>query len=108
VQGAGGTAQVVAIGNKGFGFMNRIGAPVVSHATQLGDATPLDKLIGPVKVMLDAFVDGKLDQVFLCYTKFINTMKQEPMVEQLLPLTNEHLTQTAEEKKAYGWDYIYE
>ena len=58
--------------------------------------------------MLDAFVDGKVDQVYLCYTRFINTMKQEPMVEQLLPLTSSHLTQTAEEKKAYGWDYIYE
>src|SRR3982751_5364123 len=61
VQGAGGHAQVVAIGNKGFGFMNRIGAQIGSHATQLGDAPQLDKLIGPVKVMLDAFVDGKLD-----------------------------------------------
>src|SRR2546423_10691582 len=86
VQGAGGTAQVVAIGNKGFGFMNRIGAQVVSHATQLGDAPQLDKLIGPVKVMLDAFVAGKLDAVHLCYTKFINTTKQEPMVAQLVPL----------------------
>ena len=108
VQAAGGNAQVVAIGNKGFAFMNRIGAQVVSHATQLGDAPQLDKLIGPVKVMLDAFVDGKLDQVFLCYTKFINTMKQEPVVEQLLPLSGERLSQSAEEKKAYGWDYIYE
>jgi hypothetical protein len=88
--------------------MNRIGAQVVSHVTQLGDAPQLDKLIGPVKVMLDAFVNGKLDQVFLCYTRFINTMKQEPMVEQLLPLSSERLTQTAEEKKAYGWDYLYE
>jgi F-type H+-transporting ATPase subunit gamma len=108
VQSAGGTAQVVAIGNKGFGFMNRIGAQVVSHATQLGDAPQLDKLIGPVKVMLDAFVEGKLDAVYLCYTKFINTMKQEPMVEQLLPLSGERFAQTAEEKKAYGWDYLYE
>jgi F-type H+-transporting ATPase subunit gamma len=108
LQSAGGTAQVVAIGNKGFGFMNRIGAQVVSHATQLGDAPQLDKLIGPVKVMLDAFIDGKLDAVYLCYTKFINTMKQEPMVEQLLPLSGDRFAQTAEEKKAYGWDYLYE
>jgi len=108
VQQAGGTAQAVAIGNKGLGFLNRIGAPVVSHVTQLGDQPMLDKLIGPVKVMLDAFVDGKLDAVYLCYTKFINTMKQEPLVEQLLPLSSERLSQTAEEKKAYGWDYIYE
>ena len=108
VQQAGGTVQAVAIGNKGLGFLNRIGAAVVSHVTQLGDKPQLDKLIGPVKVMLDAFVEGKLDAVYLCYTKFINTMKQEPMVEQLLPLSGDRLSQTAEEKKAYGWDYLYE
>jgi len=108
VQAAGGHAQAVAIGNKGFGFLNRIGAPVVSHATQLGDKPQLDKLIGPVKVMLDLFVEGKVDAVYLCYTKFINTMKQEAVVEQLLPLEGSRLAQTAEEKKAYGWDYIYE
>jgi F-type H+-transporting ATPase subunit gamma len=108
VQAAGGTARAVAIGNKGFGFLNRIGAAVVSHATQLGDTPQLDKLIGPVKVMLDLFVEGKVDAVYLCYTKFINTMKQEAVVEQLLPLEGSRLTQTAEEKKAYGWDYIYE
>jgi F-type H+-transporting ATPase subunit gamma len=108
VQQAGGSVQTVAIGNKGLGFLNRIGAQVVSHATQLGDSPQLDKLIGPVKVMLDAFVAGKLDAVYLCYTKFINTMKQEPMVEQLLPLSGERLSQSVEEKKAYGWDYIYE
>jgi F-type H+-transporting ATPase subunit gamma len=108
VQQAGGTAQAVAIGNKGFNFLNRINAQVVSHATQLGDAPQLEKLIGPVKVMLDAFVAGKVDAVYLCYTKFINTMKQEPMVEQLLPLSAERLEQTAAEKAQYGWDYIYE
>jgi F-type H+-transporting ATPase subunit gamma len=108
VQAEGATSQAVAIGNKGFGFLNRIGAPVLSHAIQLGDAPQLDKLIGPVKVMLDAFVEGKVDRVFLCYTKFINTMKQEPVVEQLLPLAADKFTQSAEEKKAYGWDYLYE
>ena len=108
VQQAGGTTQAVAIGNKGFNFLNRINAQVVSHATQLGDAPQLEKLIGPVKVMLDAFVAGKVDTVYLCYTKFINTMKQEPMVEQLLPLSAERLEQTAAEKAQYGWDYIYE
>jgi len=108
VQAAGQTVQAVAIGNKGLGFLNRIGAKVVSHATQLGDAPQLDKLIGPVKVMLDAFVAGELDAVYVCYTKFINTMKQEPLVEQLLPLAAGVLDQTEEEKKAYGWDYIYE
>lgn len=108
VQAAGGRIQVVAIGNKGFSFMNRIGAEVVSHAVQLGDAPQLEKLIGPVKVVLDAFVEGKLDAVHLCYTSFINTMKQEPLVEQLLPLTNVRLAQTAAEKSTYGWDYLYE
>ena len=93
-------SQAVAIGNKGLGFLNRIGAKVVSQATQLGDTPQLDKLIGPVKVMLDAFAEGKLDAVYLCYTRFINTMKQEPVVEQLLPLSAERLAQTAEEKTA--------
>ena len=108
VQAEGATSQAVAIGNKGYGFLNRIGAPVVSHDVQLGDAPQLDKLIGPVKVMLDAFVEGRVDRVYLCYTKFINTMKQEPVVEQLLPLAADKLEQTADEKKAYGWDYLYE
>jgi len=108
VQSAGGTIQAVAIGNKGFGFLNRVGANVISHAVQLGDAPQLDKLIGPVKVMLDAFVAGKLDAVHLCYTGFINTMKQEPNIEQLLPLSASRLQQTEAEKTAYGWDYIYE
>ena len=107
-QGAGQGVQAVAIGNKGLGFLNRIGAAVVAHATHLGDAPQLEKLIGPVKVMLDAFVEGKIDRVYLCYTRFINTMKQEPVVEQLLPLDGSRFTQSAEEKKAYGWDYIYE
>jgi len=108
VQTAGGQSHAVAIGNKGFNFLNRVGVPVVSHVVQLGDAPMLEKLIGPVKVMLDAFVEGKLDAVYLCYTKFINTMKQEPMVEQLLPLSAERLQQTAAEAAQYGWDYLYE
>jgi F-type H+-transporting ATPase subunit gamma len=108
VQTGGGKVQAVAIGTKGNGFLNRIGAQVVSHALGLGDAPQIEKLIGPVKVMLDAFVEGKVDAVYLCYTKFINTMKQEPVVEQLLPLSAGALAQTEEEKKAYGWDYIYE
>ncbi len=108
VQAGGGGIQTVAIGNKGLGFLNRIGATVVSHVVQLGDAPHLEKLIGPVKVMLDAFVAGKLDTVYLCYTDFINTMKQEPRIEQLLPLSASRLEQSEAEKKQYGWDYIYE
>ncbi len=104
-QSAGLGIEAVAIGNKGFGFLNRIGAKVVSHATQLGDTPHLDKLIGPVKVMLDAYESGKLKAVYLCYTRFINTMSQEAVVEQLLPLTADRLQA---DKGQHGWDYIYE
>ena len=105
LQAAGQDAQAVAIGNKGLGFLNRVGAKVVSHVTQLGDKPHLDKLIGPVKVLLDAYSEGKINAVYLCYTKFINTMRQEPVVEQLLPLTAAHLQA---DKDQHGWDYIYE
>jgi F-type H+-transporting ATPase subunit gamma len=97
--------QAVAIGNKGLGFLNRIGVKVVSQAVQMGDTPHLEKLIGPVKVLLDAYQEGRLDAVYLCYTKFINTMKQEPMMEQLLPLSAERLQA---DKGNYAWDYIYE
>ena len=107
-QDAGVRTQSVAIGNKGMSFLNRIGAKVVSHVVQVGDAPPLDRLIGPVKVMLDAFVAGEVDSVHLCYTRFINTMKQEPVIEQLLPLASDRLNQSPDEVAAYGWDYIYE
>jgi len=101
--------EAVAIGNKGLGFLNRIGAKVVSHATHLGDKPHLEKLIGPVKVLLDAYAAGKLNAVYLCYTRFINTMKQEPLIQQLLPLSAQSLAadQAAGGGK-YGWDYIYE
>jgi F-type H+-transporting ATPase subunit gamma len=105
VEGEGLKPQAVAIGNKGLGFLNRIGAKVVSQATQLGDQPHLDKLIGPVKVLLDAYAEGKLNAVYLCYTRFINTMKQEPMVEQLLPLSADKLKADA---GSTGWDYLYE
>lgn len=98
-------AEAVAIGNKGLGFLNRVGARVVSQATQLGDKPHLDKLIGPVKVLFDAYAEGKLKQVFLCYTRFINTMKQEPVVIQLLPLAADSLVV---DKGTHGWDYLYE
>jgi F-type H+-transporting ATPase subunit gamma len=107
-EGTGTKVQAVAIGNKGFGFLNRVGVKVVAHATQLGDTPHLDKLIGPVKVLLDQYAEGKLDAVYLCFTRFLNTMKQEPQVEQLLPLSADRLSQTASEKQAHGWDYIYE
>ena len=102
---AGVAVEAVAIGNKGLGFLNRVGARVVSHVTQLGDTPHLDKLIGPVKVLLDAYAEGKLGAVYLCYTKFINTMRQESVVEQLLPLQADALKL---EKGQHSWDYIYE
>lgn len=105
LEAKGSKIEAVAIGNKGLGFLNRIGAPVVSHAVQLGDTPHLDKLIGPVKALLDAYQEGKLDAVYLSYTKFINTMKQEPVIEQLLPLTSDKL---ATDKNAHSWDYLYE
>jgi len=104
-QSAGVAIAAVAIGNKGLGFLNRVGARVVSHVTQLGDTPHLDKLIGPVKVLLDAYAEGKLSAVYLCYTKFVNTMRQESVVEQLLPLQADTLKV---EKGQHSWDYIYE
>jgi len=105
LQSQGATADAVAIGNKGLGFLNRIGAHVVSHVTGLGDTPHLDRLIGPVKVLLDAYAEGKLKAVYLCYTRFINTMKQESVVEQLLPLAAPVADDTAGKP---SWDYIYE
>ena len=95
--------RACCIGNKGFGFMQRLGAKTVSHVVQLGDTPHLEKLIGPVKIMLDAFQNGELDAVYIAYTRFINTMKQEPVIEQLLPLSGEKLG-TPES----SWDYLYE
>ena len=74
----------------------------------MGDRPHMENLIGPVKVLLDQYAEGKLDAVYLAYTRFVNTMKQEPVIEQLLPLTADRLAQTEEEKRAYSWDYIYE
>jgi F-type H+-transporting ATPase subunit gamma len=105
LEAAGNKIEAVAIGNKGFGFLNRVGAKVVAHAIQLGDTPHLDKLIGPVKVLLDAYQEGKLDAVYLVYTKFINTMKQEPTMELLLPLAAEKMEG---DKGNHSWDYIYE
>ncbi|MDO9282565.1 MAG: F0F1 ATP synthase subunit gamma [Methylotenera sp.] len=118
---------VSAIGNKGYAFMNRVGANVKSHITGLGDIPHLETLIGTIKVMLDAYTAGEIDQLHICYTRFINTMKQEPVLEQLLPLTAERLGTHPEHEKAEAlttsgviksalqigaakghWDYIYE
>ena len=95
--------EVCCIGNKGFGFMQRLGAKVVSHVTQLGDRPQMDRLIGAIKVMLDGYIQDRFDRVLIFYTRFINTMKQEPVMEQLLPLAGERLG-----SPEGTWDYIYE
>ena len=97
--------RTVAIGNKGFGFLNRVGAKVVSHVIGLGDTAHMERLIGPVKVLLDAYEAGEINAVYLCYTKFINTMKQESVVEQLLPLSKQDMQADAGGR---AWDYLYE
>ena len=96
--------QVTSIGNKGFGFMMRAGANIVSHVGALGDRPHLEKLIGPAKVLLDAYVNGEVDVVYITYTRFINTMKQEPVIEQLLPLSGDLVGSNARN----SWDYLYE
>lgn len=110
IEASGQRSETVAIGNKGLGFLNRVGAKVVSHVTALGDKPHLDKIIGPIKVLLDAYVQGKLSAVYLCYTRFINTMKQESVIEQLLPLSDASLQGGDPPAPAikHGWDYLYE
>jgi F-type H+-transporting ATPase subunit gamma len=105
LEGRGLKIETVAIGNKGLGFLNRIGAKVASQVTQIGDTPHLEKLIGPVKVLLDAYQEGRLDAVYVVYTKFINTMRQEAMLEQLLPLSSDRMKS---ERTRPTWDYIYE
>ncbi|GAA5174851.1 F0F1 ATP synthase subunit gamma [Niveibacterium umoris] len=95
--------RVTCIGNKGLGFMQRMGAKVISHVTQLGDTPHLERLIGPMKVMIDAYMAGQVEAVFIAFNQFVNTMKQEPRIVQLLPLTGESMGTPDS-----SWDYIYE
>jgi F-type H+-transporting ATPase subunit gamma len=102
-QGEGEEIDVCCIGNKGFGFMQRLGANIVSHAIQIGDRPQMDKLIGTIKVMLDSYTKDRFDRLVIGYTRFLNTMKQEPVLEQLLPLSGERLG-----APETVWDYLYE
>jgi F-type H+-transporting ATPase subunit gamma len=95
--------DVCCIGNKGLAFMQRLGANIVSQAVQLGDRPQMEKLIGAIKVMLDGYTQDRFDRLLIFSTRFINTMKQEPVQEQLLPLSGERLG--APESL---WDYLYE
>jgi F-type H+-transporting ATPase subunit gamma len=102
-QAQGEQIDVCCIGTKGLGFMQRLGANILSQVTALGDRPQMEKLIGAVKVMLDGYTTDRFDRLMLFYTKFINTMKQEPVMEQLLPLSGERLG-----VPEGSWDYIYE
>jgi F-type H+-transporting ATPase subunit gamma len=102
-QAQGEEIEVCCFGNKGLGFMQRLGANIVSQVVQLGDRPQIDKLIGAVKVMLDGYIEDRFDRLMLVYTRFINTMKQEPVIEQLLPLSGERLG-----SPEGSWDYLYE
>ncbi|CAB3789896.1 MULTISPECIES: F0F1 ATP synthase subunit gamma [Paraburkholderia] len=110
LEGQGKTIEATAIGSKGLGFLNRLRAQVVSNVVQLGDTPHLEKLIGAVKVQLDLYSEGKVSAVYLAYTRFVNTMKQEPVIEQLLPLSAEQFERQEEDgtTPSTQWDYIYE
>ncbi|SAK51837.1 F0F1 ATP synthase subunit gamma [Caballeronia glebae] len=102
--------EASAIGGKGLGFLTRLKAKVVSQVTQLGDTPHLEKLIGAIKVQLDLYSEGKINAVYLAYTRFINTMKQEAVIEQLLPLSVDDFDAKDEDgvTPKTSWDYIYE
>jgi F-type H+-transporting ATPase subunit gamma len=97
--------KVTPIGSKGLGFMQRLQADIASYVTNLGDRPSLDKVIGPVKIQLDLYLDGKIDELHLVSTRFENTMKQTPIEAEILPIAD--LGDEAE-KRPYPWDYIYE
>ena len=108
-QGAGFEIETVAIGNKGLGFLTRVGAHVVAQVTQLGDVPKLERLIGPVRTLLDMYEKGELHAVYIAYTRFINTMRQEAVIEQLMPLSTEQMQEEARKSgQQLEWDYIYE
>jgi F-type H+-transporting ATPase subunit gamma len=98
-------SDVVVVGSKGAGFLSRIGARIVSQVVQLGDTPRLERLIGPVKVLLDSYQNGDLDAVYVFYTRFVNSMTQEPVMDQLVPLSS---AQIKADRGTHTWDYIYE
>lgn len=101
------SVQATAIGNKGLNFLQHLGVPLVSQVVQLGDRPNLDRLIGAISVQIQDYLDGKVDAVHLAYSRFINAMKQQPVIEQLLPLTDDYLS-AEDDSRQYSWDYLYE
>jgi len=102
-EGEGKELDLCLVGNKGIGFFSRIGGRVIGQASGLGDAPKLEDLIGTIKIMLDAFTEGRVDRVYLVYNQFVNRMTQRPSFEQLLPLPPSDT-----EDLRHHWDYIYE
>src|SRR5262245_13286399 len=111
-QAGGVEAQFCAIGNKGLGFIHRMGGKVVSQAVQIGDRARLAQLIGPVKVLLDKYIAAEIDEVHVFFNRFINTMRQDPRHGTLIPIPQEFQDERGETVhstlKHGGWDYIYE
>ena len=100
------TVRGTAIGNKGLGFMQHAGVDLLSHAVQLGDRPQLEKLIGAINAQLEEYSAGKLDKVYLAYSRFVNAMKQEPVIEQLLPLSSDRLEKIGEKRREFSWDDV--
>jgi len=107
VQERGFKIQFTAIGNKGLSFLQRARGDVQSHLVHYGDRPHMDKLVGPVKVQIDAYREGRINALYIVYTRFINTMKQEPVIEQILPLPAERLAADSRAIRK-NWDYLYE
>ena len=101
-----------AIGNKGLGFLQRMGGNIVSSAIQLGDRPHLEKLVGPVKVLIDEYLAGNVDEIHVFFTNFVNTMKQDPRHARIVPIPDRYRTATGEVRRVEvsdgAWDYIYE
>jgi len=95
--------DICVIGNKGASFFRNFGGNVVSTVSNLGESPAISDLIGSIKVILDAYIDSKLDAIFLVCNRFINTMLQQPVIEQLVPLVASN-----DIKFSKHWDYIYE
>jgi F-type H+-transporting ATPase subunit gamma len=106
-------AEYCTIGNKGLGFVNRMGGKIVSQVTNYGDRPTLERLIGPVKMLVDGYLEGRLDEVHIFSNRFVNTMKQEPVQGTMIPIPLEWLTPDGthlkDDKVGQGtWDYLYE
>ena len=102
-QGKGASVNLCVMGSKSLAFFRRLGLPLLASVTGLGDKPHIKDLLGPVKVMLDAYREGKIDRLLLVNSEFVNTMTQKPTVTQLLPVVTEDSEQLQEH-----WDYIYE